>query len=62
MYYLGREIHGDLLVTFDSQRITDMSQLIQHVGDKLPGDEVPIELLRAGRRVELTVELDVKWG
>ena len=52
---------GDLLVTFDAQRIADMAQLIERVGDKLPGDEVQIELLRDGKKVELTVELDVKW-
>ena len=52
---------GDLLVTFDAHRISDMTQLIEHVGDKLPGDEVKIELLRDGQKVELTVELDVKW-
>ena len=53
---------GDLLVTFDSQRISDMTQLIERVGDKLPGDEVHLELLRNGTKVELTVELDVKWA
>ena len=52
---------GDLLVTFDAHHITDMTQLIEHVGDKLPGDEVQIELLRDGQKVELTIELDVKW-
>ncbi len=52
---------GDILVTFDAQRISDMTQLIERVGDKLPGDEVHLELLRDGKKVELTVELDVKW-
>ncbi len=52
---------GDLLVTLDAKRITDMSQLIEQVGDKLPGDEVQVELLRDGKKIELTVELDLKW-
>lgn len=52
---------GDLLVTLDAKRITDMNQLIEQVGEKLPGDEVQIELLRNGKKIELTVELDLKW-
>jgi serine protease Do len=52
---------GDLLVTLDAKRITSMSQLIEQVGDKLPGDEVQIELLRDGKKIELTIELDLKW-
>lgn len=52
---------GDLLVTLDAKRITDMNQLIEQVGEKLPGDEVEVELLRDGKNIKLTVELDLKW-
>ena len=52
---------GDILVTFDSQRLTDMTQLIELVGELLPGDDVKIELLRDGKRIEVTVELDLRW-
>lgn len=51
----------DILVTFDAQRVTDMTQLQEQVRKHLPGDEVRIELLRAGEKVEFTVELDVTW-
>lgn len=52
---------GDILVTFESQRISDMSQLIERVSEMMPGDEVHIELLRDGKKIELTVELDLRW-
>ncbi len=51
----------DILVTFDAQRVTDMTQLKDLVREQLPGDEVRVELLRAGQKVELMVELDVTW-
>lgn len=52
---------GDLMITFDGQRITSMQQLVTLVGTKLPGDEVTIELIRHGERMEIVVELDLKW-
>jgi len=52
---------GDIVVTFAARRITTMEQLIEQVDEMLPGDEVRIELLRDGKRIELTVELDMKW-
>lgn len=52
---------GDIIVTFEAQRITTMDELIEHVDEMLPGDEVRIELLRDGKIIELSVELDMKW-
>ena len=52
---------GDIIVTFEAQRITDMAQLIEQVNEMMPGDEVKIELLRDGKRIELIVELDMQW-
>jgi len=52
---------GDVIVTFESHRVSDMAQLIKQVDEMMPGDEVEIELLRAGKIVKLTVELDLRW-
>lgn len=48
-------------MTFESHRVQDMSQLIEEVGEMMPGDEVTIELLRDGKKIEVTAELDVRW-
>ena len=52
---------GDLLVTFDAERVTDMNQLIEKVGDRMPGEEITLELIRDGKKVSLKVELDMRW-
>ncbi len=52
---------GDVIVTFDTHRLRDMSQLIQEVSELMPGDEVTIEFLRDGKPFEATVELDIRW-
>lgn len=51
----------DLLVTFDGKPIKDMDQLIAIVGDRVPGEEVVLELLREGKKISLKVELDMRW-
>jgi serine protease Do len=52
---------GDVIVTFESHTIHDMSQLISEVSELMPGDEVTIELLRDGKPVKVIAELDVRW-
>lgn len=52
---------GDVIVTFESHRVHDMSQLIERVSEMMPGDEVMLDLLRDGKSVKLTAELDVRW-
>lgn len=52
---------NDLLVTFDAEQITDMNVLIEKVGDRVPGEEVVLELLRDGKKISLKVELDMRW-
>ena len=48
-------------MTIDAHRITAMSQLIERIAERQPGDEVKIELLRGGKKIELIVELDLRW-
>lgn len=51
----------DLLVTFDGKQVKDMNDLIEKVGDRVPGEEVVLELLRDGKKISLKVELDMRW-
>ncbi len=51
----------DILVTIDAKRIGAMQELVDRVGEKMPGDVVTLELLRKGSRIEIEVELDMRW-
>lgn len=51
----------DILVTLNAKRVTQMNELIERVGEHMPGDVVTLELLRMGERIELEVELDMRW-
>lgn len=48
---------GDIILNFDGVAIEDTRELVQIVGNSPVGKEVPVEVLRAGNMVDLTVVL-----
>lgn len=48
---------GDILVTFEGRKVTEVKQLIELVGSFQPRRKVDLKLLRDGKVVELTVKL-----
>ena len=48
---------GDVIVSFDGERVNDFQVLTQMIGRQKPGDVVPVVLYRRGNRIELTVKL-----
>lgn len=49
----------DVITHFDNQPVKDFPELISLIGEKVPGDVVPITVLRNGQTVELKAELTV---
>ncbi|SFU40081.1 Do family serine endopeptidase [Xenorhabdus koppenhoeferi] len=49
---------GDVLVSFESKKISSFAELRAKIGTTAPGKEVKIGLLRKGRPLEVTVTLD----
>lgn len=52
---------GDILVTFESRKVTDIKQLIELVGNYQPRRTVDLELLRDGKLVEKSVKLGFRF-
>jgi len=52
---------GDILVTFESRKVTSLEQLIEFVGTYQPRRKVDLELLRDGKVVELSVRLGFRF-
>lgn len=48
---------GDIILQFDGVAIEDTRELVQIVGNSPVGKEVPVEILRSGEMVDLTVVL-----
>ncbi len=48
---------GDIILLFDGVAIEDTRELVQIVGNSPVGKEVPVEVLRSGEMVDLTVVL-----
>ena len=48
---------GDIILTFDGIAIEDTRELVQIVGNSPVGKEVPVETLRNGEMIDLTVVL-----
>ena len=48
---------GDIIISFDGKRITDMAGLTSYVGENVrPGDRVSIDVLRGGEKKTLVLE------
>ena len=52
---------GDILMTFQSRKITSMQQLYDLVREQSPGKSVKIGILRDGEALEITLRLGMRW-
>lgn len=48
---------NDLITHFDNRPVKDFEELISQIGEKQPGDIVPITVVRNGEKLELKAEL-----
>jgi serine protease Do len=49
---------GDIVISFNGQKIKDVNQLRNLVADTSPGSSVPVTVFRNGKQVKLTVAVD----
>jgi len=49
---------GDVILSVDREEIEETDDLVEVIGEKEPGDEVSIRIVRDGRRKTVTVTLD----
>ncbi len=54
-------LEGDVLLTFQSRKITSMQQLVDLVGAEVPGRSVKLGVLRDGETLEVTLRLGMRW-
>ena len=54
-------LEGDILITFQANKVKDLPQLVELVGRKLPGQRVHLELLRDGKLTEVNLKLGMRW-
>ncbi len=52
---------GDVIVTFDSRKVTTLERLTELVGEKEPGSFARLEILRNGEPMTLKVRLGMRW-
>ncbi|MCA9054450.1 MAG: PDZ domain-containing protein, partial [Planctomycetaceae bacterium] len=52
---------GDVIVTFQSQRVDSLQRLTELVGEENPGDRVSMEILRDGKPKTINVRLGIRW-
>lgn len=52
---------GDILLTFQGQKISSLQDLIQYVGEEPPGKRVTLGVLRDGETEEIRLRLGIKW-
>jgi len=48
---------GDIIATFDGKKVKDINQFRNTVAAMTPGTEVPLEIVREGRKKELTIKI-----
>jgi S1-C subfamily serine protease len=53
---------GDIIVRFNGQAVRDFQSLKRLVSDCEPGEEVPVDVLRDNRRVQLTIIVGTSAG
>lgn len=53
---------GDVIVRFNKRPVKDFPALKRLVGECEPGEEVPVEVLRGNRRVQLTIIIGTSAG
>lgn len=52
---------GDTIVSFDGKRLTTLARLTELVGEKNPGQQVSLEILRDGQPMQIKVRLGMRW-
>lgn len=52
---------GDVIVTFESRKVTTLARLTELVGEERPGEIVSMEILRDGKPMEMEVRLGMRW-
>jgi serine protease Do len=52
---------GDILMTFQSRKVTSMQQLYDLVGEEVPGKSVKIELIRGSETLDIDLRLGMRW-
>lgn len=52
---------GDILLTFQSRKITSMQQLVDLVGAEMPGKSVKLGVLRGDETIDLKLRLGMRW-
>ncbi|MFG0332682.1 MAG: S1C family serine protease [Maioricimonas sp. JB049] len=56
----GLEV-GDILITFQARRVRSLDELIERVGEELPGARVRVGVIRDGESLEFQMRLGVRW-
>lgn len=51
---------GDILLTFKGEKVTDLKQLVELVGQEFAGETALLGLLREGKEIELKVRLGMR--
>jgi len=57
---LNAPVGGDVIIAADGEAVIEFTDLLVHVTQKQPGDEVELTLLRDGRTRSVTLELDAR--
>ena len=57
----GGLLVGDVIVTLESRKVSTLAALTELVGQKAPGSQVRIEVLRDGKPMTLRVRLGMRW-
>jgi serine protease Do len=52
---------GDILVLFDGREVKSLDNLVDLVGERLPGQTVVAEVVRDGRAQKFKIELGMRW-
>ena len=52
---------GDVLLTFQSKKVTSMQELVEMVGEELPGKSVKLGIIRDGETIDLQLRLGMRW-
>jgi serine protease Do len=52
---------GDIVILFESKKVQSLDQLIDFVGEEMPGQTVVIDVLRDGKAQRFRVELGMRW-
>jgi predicted metalloprotease with PDZ domain len=58
MYTASRKPVGDLIVAVGNQQVRDAVEFSQEMRDHQPGEQISFSVMRAGKPVQLTAQLE----